>query len=262
MTENLFSIFALIVVIMFAVVIRVLGRLKRRQQRLQSQLKNMGEVQKFHDINEFRQSAAFLQLHAFLSPSVPLPPMRSWAISPDFALLLVRLISERKPRRIVEFGGGTSTLVCAYCIRQLGVGEILSVDHDAYFADQTRRELQRHGLSRWVDVRLAPLEAATYLDDKGERIEWYADEVVSALPGDIDLVVIDGPPAEQKPFARYPALPAIADRLTQGGLLILDDADRPGEQAVIDRWRQEFAYIDYAHEPTEKGACIAQNQAS
>lgn len=245
-----------LVLLLLGATIYTTRRLKKRQQHLMARIEAMPAEQHYHDINEFRQLAAFVQLHSFLAPDFPLPPMRSWAISPDFALLVVRLIDEHKPARIVEFGSGSSTLVCGYCMRRNEGGEIISIDHDTVFANKTRDDLSRHGLSEWADVRVAALEASAYRDDAGRPIEWYDAEVVSALPADIDLVIVDGPPARHKALARYPALPAIADKLAPGAVLVLDDADRPEEQAVLTRWRREFARARYDHEPTEKGACV------
>ena len=238
------------------VVIRQQHRLRKAQKRILSRLADQRSAGVYHDLNEYRQLTTFQQLHAYLRPRFILPPMRDWAISPDFAVLLVRLIEDRRPKRIVEFGSGNSTLVCAYCLERLGGGEIISIDHDPQFAARTRDELSRHHLGAWADVRVAELKSSAYLDDEGQPIAWYDSAVVDRLPGDIDMVIVDGPPAAGGPLVRSPALPALSERLTHTAVLVLDDADRPGEQATLARWREAFPSMDLAFEATEKGAAV------
>lgn len=257
MIENVL-IWSLLCILLIAVVLnaRKGKRLAKGQRRILRKLEELRVERDVHAINEFRQQAAFFQLHAFLAPVYPLPPMRDWAISPDFALLLVRLIHERKPARIVEFGSGSSTLICSYCLQRLGAGEVISIDHDAGFAQKTRDDLRMHGLSDWEDVRVAELEASQYLDDAQQPIDWYAADVVANVPDGVDLVIVDGPPAKNKSLARYPALPAIRDRLSAGATLLLDDADRREEREVLARWYREIPALRVTQEFTEKGASV------
>ena len=39
--------------------------------------------------------------------------------------------------------------------------------------------------------------------------------------------------------SRYPALPALADRLAADALVFLDDADREPEREIVARWAEE-----------------------
>jgi hypothetical protein len=54
-------------------------------------------------------------------------------------------------------------------------------------------------------------------------------------------LLVDGPPAGEpgSERSRYPAVPALADRLAAGALIVLDDIDRPGEQWVLEAWQRE-----------------------
>jgi len=38
--------------------------------------------------------------------------------------------------------------------------------------------------------------------------------------------------------SRFPALPALADRLAPHALVILDDANREPEREIVERWQQ------------------------
>jgi predicted O-methyltransferase YrrM len=123
---------------------------------------------------------------------------------------------------------------------------VLSLDHDAAFAEVTRQHLREHGLAERVTVVDAPLVAHTI---RGETWRWYD---VSKLPpsAPIDLVLVDGPPVKTQPLARYPALPLLVERLADKAVIILDDAARPSERAVVERWLAEYpgqlthAYFD------------------
>jgi hypothetical protein len=47
---------------------------------------------------------------------------------------------------------------------------------------------------------------------------------------------------------RYPALPALGDRLTADAAVILDDVDRPGERAIIEAWERETPFRFQRHD--------------
>jgi hypothetical protein len=42
--------------------------------------------------------------------------------------------------------------------------------------------------------------------------------------------------------SRFPALPALADRLAPGALVVLDDADRDGERDILDAWERDEGF--------------------
>ena len=58
------------------------------------------------------------------------------------------------------------------------------------------------------------------------------------LPERIDFVLCDGPPAdrEEARLARYGLVPTLGDRFADAVTILLDDASRPGERAVLERW--------------------------
>jgi hypothetical protein len=73
---------------------------------------------------------------------------------------------------------------------------------------------------------------------------WYAQDALDALPGRIDMLVVDGPPSNLPgmDLGRAPALEALAPRLSHGAMVALDDMHRPGEQAVARRWEEAAAF--------------------
>jgi predicted O-methyltransferase YrrM len=219
--------------------------------------RDLFERQSKEQSDTYHQIEAFISLTSTLNFRHPLPPMREWAISPDFAIVLVGIIRECRPRRILELGGGVSTLVAAYCLEEFGRGSIVSLDHDFEFADAIRRNLMRHGLEAAATVLHAPLKAVVL---GSERHLWYDCDVIP--PGEpFDLVIVDGPPAGTQTLARYPALPLLMKRFSADAVILLDDADRCEEREIIWRWLREFPGFIREDVPTEKGATVLRRLA-
>jgi predicted O-methyltransferase YrrM len=205
-----------------------------------------------------RQLEAAISLNAVLQPAAPLPAFGDWRISADQAGLLASLVMRHRPRVIVECGSGLSTLVSAYCLKRLGGGQVLSLDHDASFAAETRRELRTHGLDLHARVIHAPLRD---FECDGRTVKWYDPAVVSALPA-IDLLFVDGPPAHLDYLVRYPALPVLYPRLSEGAVIVLDDAARADERHIVATWVKQFPEFQAETLSTEKGTAILMRKGT
>jgi len=205
----------------------------------------------------YAQTEAYLALLHHLKPRLPLPPMRGWAIAPDFGRLLLGLALRHAPRAILECGGGTSTLLLAYALESLGQppqGQIVSLDHEARFAQATREELAAHGLSGYARVVHAPLKPHLL---EGQSWAWYDTDALPAPPdAGYDLLLIDGPTqyGNPQPMVRYPALPLLYASLAQGALVLMDDAARDDEAQAAARWLAEHHLDELFTPDTEKGA--------
>src|SRR5712692_7065808 len=57
------------------------------------------------------QIEALFSIFSIIHLRHPLPAMGHWAVSPDFARILVDVILDRKPGLILELGSGVSTLL-------------------------------------------------------------------------------------------------------------------------------------------------------
>lgn len=180
----------------------------------------------------------------------PLPTMRHWAASPDVLLTITRHIRQATPAVIVECGSGASSVVLAQAARLNGTGHVYSVDHDGAFAQQSRELLASYGLADWATVVHAPLRE---IEIHGLTWEWYDPDRLPQTPP-IDLLFVDGPPADQpKPLARYPAGPILFPRLSPRGVVFADDTDRPGELEILRRWAREFPALSQHAHFAEKG---------
>jgi predicted O-methyltransferase YrrM len=200
----------------------------------------------------YRQLEARYVLERLLEPVRPLPPLRGWALSPDIAVELVERVLARKARRILETGSGVSTLLFALAIQKSGGdGRVVAVEHDEQWAQHTRRLLEHHGCSEVAEVIHAPL-AQVHVD--GDPYDWYQSERLDAIPADIDLLLIDGPPASTGPRSRFPALPLLRHTLAPDARVFLDDAKRDDEQAIVGEWIERFGAEMVAMHRHEKGS--------
>jgi predicted O-methyltransferase YrrM len=182
-----------------------------------------------------QEMEALAQLRQLFDTSQPTPLLGGFAMQPVSMLALVQEVIARKPTLMVECGSGTSTLWIARALARNGVGRLVSLEHKEEFFEKTSSVLKQHGLERWVDLRLAPLQE---LDINGEPFQWYDHAAVSDLQG-IDILSVDGPPGFIGPLARYPALPVLREKLASDALILVDDADREDEQALMERWKSE-----------------------
>ncbi len=196
---------------------------------------------------------AISEIQKLLPLRLPLRPMTGWAATPELAVTVLRQIIFNKPQTIVELGSGVTTLINGYGLEKYSPnGKLISLDHDEDYAEITRRELHQHGLSTFIDLRFAPLIDT---DLNGEQFKWYD---LSDFPGDteIDILIVDGPPVSTVKFARYPALPLLADHLSKSCKIIIHDTNRKEETGIVKRWLKEFPEFTADIRQTDKGITI------
>src|SRR5690606_19644935 len=131
-----------------------------------------------------------------------------------------------------------STLLIGRLIRQNGLdATVLSIDHDEHWVGAAGELLRAEGLGDIVSTLWAPLAES---DLALEQNRWYDSSTVAeaAGSGPYDMVLVDGPPAWQPGTgkSRFPALPFMLGRLNRRASIYLDDANRPGERAVMRSW--------------------------
>jgi predicted O-methyltransferase YrrM len=183
------------------------------------------------------ETEALLQLFREFEPRAPMPSSWTrWAMDPTGLLEVLFLIGRKQPKVVLELGSGTSSVWIAYALEKEG-GRLISIDHEKEFADRTKSLLHLHGVSHLAEVRLAELRQ---LNINGEEFPWYNVDALRDI-NEIDLLLVDGPPGPLREMARYPALHVLESQLAPNAIVILDDADRPSEQAIVQRWITEIA---------------------
>ncbi|MDR1943047.1 MAG: class I SAM-dependent methyltransferase [Endomicrobium sp.] len=187
-----------------------------------------------------------------------LPPMRNWAMSPDVLLKLHEYITNAKPKTVLEFGSGVSTIVICDALSQNNSGRLISVEHLEKFMEETMEVIKNENLSSFLDLRLAQLKIWTgeHLCSDRTNLLWYDEQMINTI-GNIDLLIVDGPPGKTNPFARYPSLPATYNILSNNAQIWLDDFERKDENIIAQTWTDKYnlktKYFNF-----EKGLAILE----
>jgi predicted O-methyltransferase YrrM len=142
-------------------------------------------------------------------------PERPWIVPAAVGWLRRRIRSDWS---ILELGAGRSTVWFAR-----RAGRVLSFEDNEWWAGHTRSRLDGLGLDN-VDLRVGPIEELA--------------DSVDALPDAFDLVVMDF--LEAPTVSRVDVLRPAMKKVKPGGLLLLDDSDRPGYAEafeLLEGWR-------------------------
>lgn len=159
-----------------------------------------------------------------------------------FAHIVERLRS-LGPSTVVEFGSGRSSVRLAIEFPQTLIQTI--EHHDDHLA-RTKELLARHTPSARVEVSRSPL---VWTGEGADRQHSYQ---VPCWAHTIDAIIIDGPPRGAH-RGREACLYGVVDRIREGGLIILDDFNRPGERAAAVAWQErygealDFTAVDIGH---------------
>ncbi len=173
-------------------------------------------------------------------PVDALPNLGSWKADTQFLGHIVSAIEHLKPQNVVELGCGASSLVISRALQLNGGGQLNSYDQHADFAAATQQWISEHDLTG-TGVAGAIHHAPLGPSPAAWPGFWYQ---LCHVPETIDLLVIDGPPWAIHPHVRGAAA-SLFPRLRPGGMILLDDAARPGERAVARRWRREHPNIEF-----------------
>ena len=204
----------------------------------------------------YQQIEALFSLYFTIKPQNPLPDMGKWSASPDFLKKLSEIVFHFKPELVIEAGSGVSTLILAYCLKQIGRGKVITLDHDAKYAAITQELIVSHGLEEFATVVYAPVIEYTINQTKWL---WYDISHLS-INEPIDFLIVDGPWGKLQKMARYPALPLLYEHFRNRAIILVDDGARKDEKEMVERWVKEFQDLTYEYLDFEKGAFILCKQ--
>lgn len=155
-----------------------------------------------------------------------------WAIGLEAAHVLHELIGLLRPRSVLEFGAGRSSLVIAHALERIGGGCLTSIEHQPEYVRKSWQEMPRF---RTVDAALVESKLRLTPSRHGLLYEYAGIAPTLRARGPFNFVFIDAPPGR---FGRDATLLAAAPYLDTGAIVQLDDAARPQEKTAIRRWER------------------------
>jgi hypothetical protein len=144
---------------------------------------------------------------------------------------------------VLECGSGLTTILLALTAVRRGI-PVWSLEHDRRWFRSTKRVLVRFKL-QGINLCFAPLT-------RHEGFAWY-DVPLSLIPDRFGLVVCDGPPGST-PGGRGGLMSILGSRLA-GSTILVDDAERPSESAMLEEWTREWAAVSHVR-TTESGSQV------
>ena len=169
-------------------------------------------------------------------PEAAITPLNlGWQLSSQAMHEVVRHVLLDQPKVVVECGSGASTMWIGRALRRVGEGRVIALENSADWVAIVTGLLQQEGLSS-VEIRHAPMEP---IQVAGHQQSWYSGSAIADVE-EIDLLLVDGPPGRTNKLARYPAVPALRDKLRPGATVMLDDCHRPDEKETLRKWLAEI----------------------
>jgi hypothetical protein len=157
----------------------------------------------------------------------------TWALDVATIEVLWERLAAERPRALLEFGAGVSTVILARHAQWRGAQGlerpvIVSIEQDAAVREKVEKRLAENGLSQGVHVMHAPLSEAS-------RYQIDMNAIRRCLGGsEVDCVLIDGPAGPDG--CRVSTLPDVLELCADGARWFLDDALRDGEIGVLRKW--------------------------
>lgn len=134
-----------------------------------------------------------------------------------------------RPAVAVALGGGPQAVVLA-AMAGAG-GDVWVLEHDERMRAVTAELLAEADLR----AHLPSVELTGY----DRQNQWYDKALVAALPGPIDILVIDGPGHFAGREPRWPAGPELFPCMAYDGIVVLDDAGRAKQGRALKRWASD-----------------------
>jgi hypothetical protein len=150
-----------------------------------------------------------------------------WAGNYSFFYILNRILSDYKPKRILELGlGESSKFISAYLDNYLSESTHHIVEHDSSWIEYFNNNYK---LSKSSNILITPLIVK---EINGFKSNYYSD-LNSVINGTYDLYIIDGPYGSNR-FSRYNIISLIENlSIHDDFIIIMDDTHRVGENDTV-----------------------------
>ncbi len=149
-----------------------------------------------------------------------------WAMGFPALYILFRVLNDIKPKNILEFGLGESTKLTFQYHQHFSLTKLTVVEHNEEWVEFFSNEV--YNIRN--NVQVLPVTKKLI---NGFECNAY-ENLMTKLSGNLyDLVVIDGPIGTLN-YSRYQMAEIIEnDLLAESFVILLDDANRPGEKQTI-----------------------------
>lgn len=155
-----------------------------------------------------------------------------WAANHSLMYLIARCFIELPVVNVLELGAGQSSILLSQLNDRLKRdATIMTVEHDPQWADRIQRQVKHR-------VVVTSLVSKTVDSHRIQHYEEYLDPSAH-----YDFVLIDGPPANRNnetAFNRLGAVEVLAKNLAESFVLIVDDAERHGEDMLVELIRRKL----------------------
>jgi hypothetical protein len=161
---------------------------------------------------------------------VPLSSAQGGTANYSLLFLLLSVLRDEPVHRVLEFGVGKSSQLITDYVRAFPDAASFHVEHDPLWLEQAVAE---HPRVHKVFCALQPTLV------QGRDINWYSADRPDER---FDLIVVDGPPAftSASRYARAGMLNWLPGVLADEFVLVVDDANRPGERWLTDQAESTF----------------------
>lgn len=158
-----------------------------------------------------------------------------WAMSEEACRFVGTFVRWARPRRVLEFGSGFSSLVIASELARHGGGKLDSIDNSVRWSTTAREMAREHDLLGWVEFHLFPL--GLRIDRSDPYVFYRIQRAFYEGQSPYDLVIVDGPHHD---VGRDGALPESFARLRVGGHVIMDDCKSDHMKHTLAKWKMLF----------------------
>ncbi|EHQ24687.1 class I SAM-dependent methyltransferase [Mucilaginibacter paludis] len=168
--------------------------------------------------------------------------LSNFSLVPYGLIFLRNELVLNKRKNILEFGSGLSTLFMGQLIKKHGLKAcICTIESGEEWISLLKEKVDQLKLAEYIKIIYAPL-----VEDSNYG-KWYDMDILNRELNQeqlFDMIVIDGPPAFNPQIAksRYRAIPYIFNSLSDNCFIFLDDANRMGEQEIIQLWNSQFNF--------------------
>ncbi|MBN8618338.1 MAG: class I SAM-dependent methyltransferase [Anaerolineae bacterium] len=156
-------------------------------------------------------------------------PWNAASIRASHLVAILNMLLIQRRQRVLECGSGIATVYLARLFRQRGGGQVVSIEHDAAWADVVRDLLAQEMLQPYAKVIQTPLTGS------GEGYDAEVLHDLLAAEAHFDALLVTTSAADEAVF------PFMRAHLTEEALILLDEAE--GKQAVLAQWQQDGARL-------------------